>query len=196
MYTGLHRRAAGTTLPDVSDEGIDAFRSCAPGYNLAMDDPVDLRIEPDAARKLVRLTRTPTPMPAAMADVRAAFLALAPALRAYAGQRVLLDLRLGPAPQRSRVRAALRKLRVSILSRLERIAIRVRSAAGRLHVRRLSEGEGEIFFDEQEALRYRRRRERPRRREAGVAALVRRPRTSSSGGIVKLIPPRRAFSAS
>jgi hypothetical protein len=125
-------------------------------YNLAMADPIYFRVEPHeiAKRKLVRVIRTTTPMPERSAEVRAAFASLLPRLTPYFGGRALLDLRLGPGRNDPEFEAATKALRVEILRRFERVAIVVRSAVGVLHVKRLSQGEGEIFLDEDEALRH------------------------------------------
>ena len=119
-----------------------------------MANPIYFRVEPDAARKLVRVVRTATPMPARTDDVRAAFASLLPQLTPHFGGRVLLDLRLGPGRNDPEFEAATRDLRTQILSRFARVAIVVRSAVGKLHVKRLSEGEGQVFLDEEAALRH------------------------------------------
>ena len=119
-----------------------------------MDEPVYFRVERDAARGFVRIIRTSTPMPGNLAEIRAAFAHIQPEVAKLAGTRALLDLRAGPGRNDPDFEAASRELRQSILSQFTRVAILVRSAAGKLQVKRLSEGEGAVFLDEAEALRY------------------------------------------
>lgn len=119
-----------------------------------MDESAYFRVEHDAARGLVRIIRTATPMPGSLAEIRAAFAGVQPRVAQLAGARALLDLRAGPGRNDADFEAASRELRQSILSQFSRVAILVRSAAGKLQVKRLSEGEGAVFLDEAEALRY------------------------------------------
>jgi hypothetical protein len=113
------------------------------------------RIVPEPARRLVRVQRTPEPMPREAEVVSSIFAALDEPLRRFAGYRVLLDLRQGP-PGRSdgAFEEASRSAGLVLDRTFTRVAVLVRSAVGKLQVRRLSGGRHEVFQDEAEALRF------------------------------------------
>jgi hypothetical protein len=113
------------------------------------------RIETDAARGLVRIVRTAQPMPTEASAVARAFSGLTEALRPFTGQKVLLDLRHGP-PGRSdeAFEHASRNAGAALDRTFARVAVLVRSAVGKLQIRRLTEGRHNVFQDEAEALRY------------------------------------------
>ena len=103
----------------------------------------------------VRVTRlhSPPPSPAQMA---ALYAELTLAMRRAGARRLLLDLRAGPPGRNdAEFERASEKWRESLAHDLERVAILVRTAVGKLHVQRLGREVGSapaIFMDEAEAV--------------------------------------------
>ena len=106
---------------------------------------------------VARVTRTPAPPPAP-AEMAAAYAELTVAMRRSGAKRVLVDLRGGPPgrndPEFERASEDWRK---SLAGNLDRVAILVRTAVGKLHIQRLGREVGRapaIFMDEAEALAF------------------------------------------
>jgi hypothetical protein len=103
----------------------------------------------------VRITRSSTPPPEP-AEMAALYADLAAAMRKAGVKRLLLDLRAGPPGRNDpEFERASEKWRETLARDLERVAILVRTAAGRLHVQRLGREVGSapaVFMDEAEAL--------------------------------------------
>ncbi len=114
------------------------------------------RIELDQARGLVRIVRTGEALPREGDAMRRVFVELAEPLAQFAGQKVLLDLRDGPRGGRSddEFEAQARQAQQTLDRTFRRVAVLVRSAVGKLQVRRLSGGSRSVFQDEAEALKY------------------------------------------
>lgn len=106
---------------------------------------------------IARVTRSPAPPPAP-AQMAAAYAELTVAMRRSGVKKVLVDLRGGPPgrndPEFERASEDWRK---SLAGNLDRVAILVRTAVGKLHVQRLGREVGRapaIFMDEAEALAF------------------------------------------
>lgn len=113
------------------------------------------RIEPDPARRLVRIVRTPEVLPQSAGEVRRVFAELTEPLRQFAAWKALLDLRHGPLGRNDDAfEDAAREAQRSLARGFTRVAVLVRSAVGKLQVRRLSGGKRDVFQDEAEALRF------------------------------------------
>jgi hypothetical protein len=118
------------------------------------------RIVTEPARSLVRIVRSSEPMPRDEEAVRRAFGALVEPLRKLAGYKALIDLRNGPPGRNDdEFERATQSAQKELVRSFSRVAILVRSAVGKLQVRRLARGRGSsnssnVFLDEQEALRY------------------------------------------
>jgi hypothetical protein len=115
------------------------------------------RIVTEPARGLVRIVRSSEAMPRDEEAVRRAFGALVEPLRKLAGYKALIDLRNGPPGRNDdEFERATRSAQTELIRNFSRVAFLVRSAVGKLQVRRLARGGGSsnVFLDEQEALRY------------------------------------------
>jgi hypothetical protein len=115
------------------------------------------RIVTEPARSLVRIVRSNEVMPRDEEAVRRAFGALVEPLRKLAGYKALIDLRNGPTGRNDdEFERATRSAQTELVRNFSRVAFLVRSAVGKLQVRRLARGgnAGNVFLDEQEALRY------------------------------------------
>jgi hypothetical protein len=106
---------------------------------------------------IVRLERTPTPY-ASIAEMHASHRQLAEAMRDVGVGRILLDLRSGPPGRNDETfehqTAVWRK---RLRAQGERVAILVKTVAGKLQAQRLSRTEGNalhVFLDENEALAF------------------------------------------
>jgi hypothetical protein len=106
---------------------------------------------------VARVTRSPAPPPAP-AEMAAAYAELTVAMRRSGAKKVLVDLRGGPPgrndPEFERASEDWRK---SLAGNLDRVAILVRTAVGKLHVQRLGREIGRapaVFMDEAEALAF------------------------------------------
>ena len=113
------------------------------------------RLEADDG--IARVTRSPAPPPAP-AEMAAAYAELTVAMRRSGAKKVLVDLRGGPPgrndPEFERASEDWRK---SLAGNLDRVAILVRTAVGKLHIQRLGREVGRapaIFMDEAEALAF------------------------------------------
>jgi hypothetical protein len=112
-------------------------------------------IEIDARRRLVRLVRTATPLPLDADAIKRVYEELTPSLQGYAGYRALLDVRAVSSGRNDDAFEQLTRRAESGLSRIfSRTAILVRSAVGKLQVRRMTEGQRAVFQDEAEAIRF------------------------------------------
>lgn len=115
------------------------------------------QVEIDMEAELVRLTRNGTPY----RDVRSAcadWEQLGEFLRFTPARRLLVDLR-GSPPSRllDDLVVAMRRPRLALEGRFARVAVLVRSAAGRLQINRLIKEEGSsgrVFLEEPGALEY------------------------------------------
>jgi hypothetical protein len=111
------------------------------------------RIEVDAPRRMVRLVRTATPMPLDGESIERVYEELGRALAGYAGYRALLDVR---AVARGRNDEAFEQVTLraqqSLARTFSRTAVLVRSAVGKLQVRRMTQGQRAVFQDEAEAI--------------------------------------------
>jgi hypothetical protein len=117
------------------------------------------RIVTDPARGLVRIVRSSEAMPRDEGAVRRAFSELFEPLGKLAGyKKALIDLRNGPPGRNDdEFERASRSAQTELIRSFSRVAFLVRSAVGKLQVRRLALGGGanrNVFLDEQEALRY------------------------------------------
>lgn len=119
------------------------------------DDYYVVRVEPG----LLRLERTATAYPT-MAAMHESNLGLAAALRSSGLRRVLLDLRKGPPGRNDATfESESAPWRIQLARECERVAILVRSVAGKLQAQRLSrdekrDGVANVFMSEAEALAY------------------------------------------
>ena len=118
------------------------------------DDYYAVRID----HGVLRLERTPTPYPSIDA-MNAAYRRMAVAVRDAGVRRILLDLSKGPPGRNdAEFEQASSQWRRQLAAESERVAILMRSAAGKLQSQRLARGEGRaldnIFLDENEALAY------------------------------------------
>ena len=120
------------------------------------DDYYVVRLEPAG---LVRLERTATAYPT-MAAMHESNLGLAGALRKSGLRRVLLDLRKGPPGRNDATfESESAPWRIQLAKECERVAVLVRSVAGKLQAQRLSRdenrgGNAHVFMSEAEALAY------------------------------------------
>jgi hypothetical protein len=115
------------------------------------------RIVTEPARGLVRIVRSSEAMPKDEEAVRRVFAALVEPLRKLTGYKALIDLRNGPTGRNDEeFERATRSAQGELIRNFSRIAFLVRSAVGRLQVRRLARGgaNGNVFLDEPAALRY------------------------------------------
>lgn len=118
------------------------------------DDYYVLRVD----QGILRLVRKAAAYPTIEA-MHAANRALAAAIRGADVRRILLDLRAGP-PGRNDTpfEEASRVWRRELADSADRVAILVRTVAGKLQSQRLARGEGRapdnVFLDEAEALAY------------------------------------------
>ncbi|HEX8951040.1 MAG TPA: hypothetical protein VF997_05365 [Polyangia bacterium] len=122
--------------------------------NLFADDYYAVRID----HGILRLERTPTAYPTLEA-MHAANRALAAAVREAGVKRILLDLRRGPPGRNdSEFEQASSVWRKQLDAGAERVAILMRTVAGKLQSQRLARSEGRaprnVFLDEKEALAY------------------------------------------
>ncbi|HEY2749292.1 MAG TPA: hypothetical protein VGL86_31960 [Polyangia bacterium] len=110
-------------------------------------------------QSIVRLERTATPYPT-MAAMHESNLGLAGALRKARLRRVLLDLRNGPPGRNDATfESESAPWRIQLAKECERVAILVRSVAGKLQAQRLSRdekrgGNAHVYLSEAEALAY------------------------------------------
>lgn len=106
-------------------------------------------------RDFVRLLRTDVPYRSA-ADVAEDMNELQAAMLDLPADRLLLDLRGGPAPRNdAEFEVAQRTFRAALHKRFTRIAVLVRSSVGRLQIQRLCREEGLfacVFLDESAAI--------------------------------------------
>ena len=112
-------------------------------------------LDADVARGLVRIVRTSVAMPADTAEVKRIYAELAPPLARFAGYKALLDLRAVPAGRNDDAFEAAALDAQKLMARaFSRTAVLVRSAAGKLQVRRMTSNHPGVFQDEAEAIRY------------------------------------------
>jgi hypothetical protein len=120
-----------------------------------MEGNAYFRIVSEPARGLVRIVRTGEAMPKDPGAVQRVFTELAEPLRKFAGQCALIDLRAGPPGRNDdEFERATRSIQPELARTFSRVAVLVRSAVGKLQVKRISRGTSEVFLDEQEALRF------------------------------------------
>jgi hypothetical protein len=115
------------------------------------------RIVTEPARGLVRIVRSSKAMPRDEEAIRRAFGEMVEPLRKLTGYKALIDLRNGPPGRNDdEFERATRSAQSELVRNFSRVAFLVRSAVGKLQVRRLARGGGNsnVFFDEEEALRY------------------------------------------
>jgi hypothetical protein len=119
------------------------------------DDYYTVRVD----HGVLRLERTATAYPTLEA-MHHSNIGLAGALRTAGVRRVLLDLRKGPPGRNDEAfESQSSKWRIQLSKECERVAILVRTAAGKLQAQRLSRsehrgGNANVFMDETEALAY------------------------------------------
>jgi hypothetical protein len=112
------------------------------------------RVASESTRGLVRIVRTSEAMPKDAEAVQRVFAELVELLRRFVGHAALIDLRHGPPGRNDDgFERATHVAQIELARTFTRVAFLVRSAVGRLQVRRLSRGSN-VFLDEQEALRY------------------------------------------
>jgi hypothetical protein len=122
---------------------------------LYRDDYYNVRVE----HGILRLERTATAYPT-MEAMHHSNVGLAGALREAGVKRVLLDLRKGPPGRNDEdFESQSSKWRIQLAKECERVAILVRTVAGKLQAQRLSRtekrgGVANVFMDEAEALAY------------------------------------------
>jgi len=108
---------------------------------------------------ILRLERTATPYPS-IAAMHEGNLGLAAALRQAGLKRVLLDLRKGPPGRNDETfETEGAPWRIQLAKECERVAVLVRSVAGKMQAQRLSRtekrgGNANVFMSEAEALAY------------------------------------------
>lgn len=108
---------------------------------------------------ILRLERTAAGYPS-MEAMHRSNIGLAGALRAAGVRRVLLDLRKGPPGRNDEdFESQSSKWRIQLAQECERVAILVRTVAGKLQAQRLSKSEKRggiagVFMDEAEAIAY------------------------------------------
>ena len=107
---------------------------------------------------IVRLERTPVHFPT-MPAMHASYLALAAALRKAGGaRRVLIDLRKGPPGRNDATfESEMAPWRAQLDKQCERVAVLVRTVAGKLQTQRLSRAEhreAHVYLNEAEALAF------------------------------------------
>jgi hypothetical protein len=114
------------------------------------------RIEHDAMLDIVRIVRTAEPLPADGASIGRIFAELGDALQRFAGSKALLDMRGGPRGGRNDAvfEAQVPKATQSLERTFKRVAVLVRTAVGKLQVRRVAGRTNSVFQDEGEALKY------------------------------------------
>jgi hypothetical protein len=113
------------------------------------------RIVSEPARGLVRIVRTREAMPKDAEAVGRVFAELVEPLRQFAGQKALIDLRSGPPGRNDdEFERGTQGTREALTRNFTRVAFLVRSAVGKLQIRRLSRGSSSVFLDEREALLY------------------------------------------
>lgn len=114
----------------------------------------------DAEDGFVRLTRLGSETPPAP-EMAASYAAVSAATRKSGARRILVDLRGGPPGRNDPdFERATKDWRRQLATELERVAILVRTAAGKLHVQRLGREVGRapaVFMDEAEAVAWLRR---------------------------------------
>jgi hypothetical protein len=119
------------------------------------DDYYNVRVE----HGILRLERTAVAYPS-MEAMHHSNIGLAGALRAAGVRRVLLDLRKGPPGRNDEeFESQSAKWRIQLAKECDRVAILVRTVAGKLQSQRLSKSEkrggiANVFMDETEALDY------------------------------------------
>jgi hypothetical protein len=112
-------------------------------------------IDVDNARRIVRIVRSSVPTPAGTADVGRVFGELRAPLAKFVGYRLLLDLRAitvgrnDPAFEEAAIRG-----QTELAQAFSRVAVLVRTAAGKLQTRRMTGSWQGVFQDEAEAIRY------------------------------------------
>jgi hypothetical protein len=112
-------------------------------------------VEIDTKDKLVRIIRTERLLPTAVDEVRGIYSELARRLQPYAGYRALLDLRRVPVGRNDEAFEDLAvRSQTAMAKSFSRTAVLVRSAVGKLQLRRLTSGAANTFQDEAEALRF------------------------------------------
>ncbi|MCU1281431.1 MAG: uncharacterized protein JWM53_4977 [bacterium] len=122
---------------------------------LFADDFYRVRVE----HGVLRLERTATPYPTLEA-MHQSNVGLAGALRAAGVRRVLLDLRKGPPGRNDEAfETESASWRIQLANECERVAVLVRTVAGKLQAQRLSRSEkrggiANVFLDEAEALAF------------------------------------------
>ncbi len=107
---------------------------------------------------VLRMERTPTPYPSLEA-MHEAYRQLAVAIRGVGVRRILLDLSKGPPGRNDAAfEQASSVWRKQLASEADRVAILMRTVAGKLQSQRLARdegrGAGNVFLDEKEALAY------------------------------------------
>jgi hypothetical protein len=119
-----------------------------------LDSPLFLL---DVDHGIARITRTAAPL-RDLSQFRDALAALGPALETAAARVALVDLRGGPPGRNDpEFEAAGASWRHLLAARFQKLAILVRTQAGKLQTQRLARAENRtahIFLDEKEALAY------------------------------------------
>ena len=129
---------------------------------LYRDDYYNVRVD----HGVLRLERTALGYPS-MDAMHHSNIGLAGALRAAGVRRVLLDLRKGPPGRNDEdFESQSSKWRIQLAKECERVAVLVRTIAGKLQAQRLSRserrgGNASVFMDEAEALAYLKARATP-----------------------------------
>jgi hypothetical protein len=121
-------------------------------------DGEHFRLELDATRSVIRLSRTPAPFES-LGAVGAAQSAVLERLRILARRRLglLVDLRDAPPRNDPEFERAIRGFRLAVFTLFARIAILVRTPTGAMQLTRLLRSDGRtpaVFHDEQRALDY------------------------------------------
>lgn len=111
------------------------------------------RAEHDPSHALIRLTRLPSELAPEQVDV--AFAPLVQALEPWAGQRLLIDLRLSRGNNDPLLEAQVRRWLMRLAQLFPRSALVVATAVGQLHVQRMERQAGHdhrnVFFRVEDA---------------------------------------------
>jgi hypothetical protein len=115
------------------------------------------RLQHDPALRVLRVIRSALPFPS-LAVMKSSQDELAPLIRVYTGQRLLLDFSGGPPGRNDDAFEDATKPIVQVLEKsFAKVAVLVRTRAGELQVRRMAKRDGRqphVFSDEREALRW------------------------------------------
>jgi hypothetical protein len=117
-------------------------------------DNLYFRVETNAAEGVVRLVRSSEAMPDEIEVVRRIFGEMVLELGRLSEEKLLIDLREGPGRNDEAFERATDEARRELQKSFPRVAVLVRSAAGKLQLQRLHHGTHNVFLEETAALRF------------------------------------------